>query len=123
MATQAARPEEQSADTPPGVDALLGEVEPLFAVLDAARDRGILPLLREVEAEHRILYGGRAARELADYGPYLVRLDTKPEARAALLRAGWGSSWGIFLSTIESRMPHASTRRLASIRASSSTPG
>lgn len=72
----------------------------LYAVLDAARSRRILQLLRASVEEHRSLYEGREAVPLAEVAPYLVGpLAADSLLLEALVREGLGERWGIFLSS------------------------
>jgi pSer/pThr/pTyr-binding forkhead associated (FHA) protein len=90
--------------------ALQAEAEraPLHAVLDAARDRRILELLRESVEEHRSLYEGFQGEVLAHVAPYLVKLPAGSRLLAALVREGWDKCWGIYLT---SRQPFSEVRR------------
>jgi hypothetical protein len=81
--------------------------EPLFAILDAARERKVLALLRASDAEHRSLYDGAEGEILAEEAPYLVRLPPDSRLLPVLVRGGWGESWGVYLT---------STRPLAEVR-------
>jgi len=78
--------------------ALQQETEPLFAVLDAARDARILALLHACEDERRSLYEGLEGQVLAQAAPYLVRLEPGSALLDALVREGWGESWGVYLT-------------------------
>jgi hypothetical protein len=75
---------------------------PLYAVLDAARDEGILPLLREHVEPHRSLYEGAQGDELEDVAPYLVG-PMAPGSRllARIVELGWGNRWGIWCTSRE----------------------
>ena len=84
------------------------ENQPLYAVLDAARDRRILELLRESVEEHHSLYDGIEGETMAHVAPYLVRLEPGSRLLAALTREGWGKRWGIYLT---SPQPFKSVRR------------
>ncbi|MBI4705788.1 MAG: DUF4123 domain-containing protein [Deltaproteobacteria bacterium] len=95
------------APEPPALGALRSLAEPLFAVLDAARDGRILDLLRTIESEHASLYEGLAAERLVDVAPYLVRLPPGSALLEALVREGWGHCWGIYLT---SRRPFGAVR-------------
>jgi hypothetical protein len=82
--------------------------KPLYAVLDTARDRRILELLRESVEEHYSLYDGVEGETLAHVAPYLVRLAPDSRLLAVLAREGWGRRWGIYLT---SPQPFKSVRR------------
>ncbi|MCP3137831.1 DUF4123 domain-containing protein [Pyxidicoccus xibeiensis] len=84
------------------------EAEPLFAVLDAARERRVLKLLQGAGEQYESLYEGPESKELAEVAPYLVRLPGDSELLAQLVHRGWGKSWGLFLT---SRLPFKETRR------------
>ncbi|RYZ17565.1 MAG: DUF4123 domain-containing protein [Myxococcaceae bacterium] len=71
---------------------------PLYAVLDAARDPRVLSLLKRGGAPYQSLYQGPEAGELESVAPYLVDLTRNEAALEHLIGAGWGRSWGIFLS-------------------------
>jgi hypothetical protein len=74
--------------------------EPVFAALDAARDDGVLRLLRGApDAECQSLYDGAEGERLAGAAPYLVRLPRSGTLLGEVVAAGWGASWGIFLSS------------------------
>jgi pSer/pThr/pTyr-binding forkhead associated (FHA) protein len=77
------------------------QAEPLYALLDAARDPQVLALLRASGEEFESLYEGAKGEELADFAPYLVRLSGRSVFLDRLLRAGWGQSWGVFLTTYQ----------------------
>lgn len=83
--------------------------EPLYAILDAAREDRILELLREHAEPHRSLYEGAAGEPLDEVAPYLVgpmRADSMLLDR--LVMEGWGKRWGIWCT---SREPFAEVRR------------
>ena len=74
-------------------------IQPLYAVLDSARDRRIRPLIQDSGCEYRMLYGERLAAAMDGVGPYLVALPRGNPFLPRLIQMGWGNSWGIFLST------------------------
>jgi Domain of unknown function (DUF4123)/FHA domain len=75
---------------------------PLFAILDAARDRSILPLLEDdIDGDVQCLYDGQSAADLADYAPYLASLPVGSALLDALILRGWGSSWAVYLTSRE----------------------
>jgi pSer/pThr/pTyr-binding forkhead associated (FHA) protein len=85
------------------------EKEPLFAILDAARDDRILELLRQSVEPHQSLFEGIQGEPLATVAPYIVgpfRKDSKLLHR--LVTEGWGRRWGIYLT---SREPFKEVRR------------
>lgn len=80
------------------LDILSNENEPLFALLDAARDPMVLSLLADVAEEHQSLYNGETAEELAEVAPYLVSLPPGSQLLKKLLYHGWGKSWGVYFT-------------------------
>ena len=81
------------------VEAYFSELkEPLFAVLDAARDPLIYASLMECEEPLQSLYEGPKGEELALVVPYLVSLSPQSSFLRTLVRQGWGKSWGIYLT-------------------------
>jgi hypothetical protein len=76
--------------------------QPLYGLLDAARDRRVLELLEQSEEQYQSLYEGPQGEELADYAPYLVRLFDDSPLLDALIDEGWGRSWGVFFKCPQS---------------------
>jgi len=70
---------------------------PLFGLLDAARDPGVLQLLRTHSDVHYSLYDGADGEKLDDVAPYLVQLSSRSPVTETLVREHWGKSWGIFV--------------------------
>ncbi|HEU5115743.1 MAG TPA: DUF4123 domain-containing protein [Isosphaeraceae bacterium] len=70
--------------------------EPLFAILDAARDPLIYARLLECEEQYQSLYEGPKGDQLALVAPYLVALPPRSRFLRTLIREGWGQSWGIY---------------------------
>jgi len=77
---------------------LRAEPEPLYAILDAARDPLVLALLLESEEKHQSLYEGAKGDRLVASAPYLVALPRESSFLDALIEEGWGSSWGVYLT-------------------------
>lgn len=76
--------------------------EPLYALLDAARDDRILELLREHVEPHRSLYDGFEGETLEEVAPYLagpMRADSNLLDRLVL--EGWGKRWGMWCTSDE----------------------
>lgn len=78
---------------------LRSEFQPLYGVLDAGRDVRILALLLHYKEECQSLYEGAEAADLAQAAPYLVRLGPNSALLDALVKEGWGKSWGIYLTS------------------------
>ncbi len=73
---------------------------PLYAIVDGARDRRILEMVREHVEPHQSLYDGLQGETLEDVAPYLVgpfRSDSGLLDR--LLAEGYGNRWGIFCTS------------------------
>jgi len=77
---------------------LRSDFQPLYAVLDAARDIKILALLFKSNEEYQSLYEGPQGAKLAQVAPYLVRLKKDSLLLEKLVRDGWGESWGVYLT-------------------------
>jgi hypothetical protein len=77
----------------------LRQAQPLYALLDAARDEQVLDLLEKSGEEYECLYEGAPAEELAVVAPYLVRLPPQSKLLDTLVREGWGKSWGVYLTS------------------------
>jgi len=73
--------------------------QPLFAILDAARDPKVLEILRNCDQHDQSLYEGPKGEELAEFAPYLVQLPANSTLIETLVREAWGKSWGIFLTS------------------------
>jgi hypothetical protein len=74
------------------------DFQPLYAVLDAARDVKIFALLLQSNEEYQSLYEGPQGAKLAQVAPYLVRLKKDSLLLEKLVRDGWGESWGVYLT-------------------------
>ena len=74
------------------------DAQPLFAILDAARDIKILNLLLKHQPPCQSLYEGAQGAKLAQVAPYLVKLPNDSQFLEVLVREGWGNSWGVYLT-------------------------
>lgn len=92
LATPATTPQEQV------LPLLRRDFQPLFAILDAARDIRILAMLVHHHAECQSLYEGAQGAELAHVAPYLVKLAPDSPLLEPLVKEGWGKSWGVYLT-------------------------
>ncbi len=72
--------------------------DPLFALLDAARDSRVLDFLRACEDPYQSLYQGEKGEELATVAPYLVHLPKTSALLPKLMDVSWGQSWGVYLT-------------------------
>jgi pSer/pThr/pTyr-binding forkhead associated (FHA) protein len=77
---------------------LWSTADSLYALLDAARDPAILPLLAGSKEQYQSLYEGFEGERLAQFAPYLVRV-SQPAFLESVLRDGWGKSWGVYLTS------------------------
>ena len=82
--------------------------EPLFALLDAARNDHVPFMIHDSGEEFQSLYEGEQGQDLALVAPYLVKLPPKSKFLEAVVALGWGESWGVFLT---SRQPLAEVRK------------
>jgi pSer/pThr/pTyr-binding forkhead associated (FHA) protein len=73
--------------------------QPLFAILDAARDPIIYARLLECPERHQSLYEGIEGETLALVAPYLVALPPESPFLVRLIEEGWGKSWGVYLTS------------------------
>ena len=99
-----------SAETPEEslLAALRSTYQPLYAILDAARDPQVLRLLDAAVEEHQSLYEGAQGEVLREYAPYLVRLTDDSSLLETLVWESWGESWGVYLNC---RLPFKEVRR------------
>ncbi len=78
------------------------DLQPLFAILDSARDVRIpaflLHYLAYYKGECQSLDEGPESGEPEHVPPYLVRLAPDSKLLEALVREGWGKSWGVYFT-------------------------
>lgn len=73
-----------------------GALQP-YAILDGASIPDLLDhLYGEVRPEFICLYPGDVEPDMAEVGPYLVRLERDAEFTAWVVEEGWGKHWGVF---------------------------
>jgi hypothetical protein len=94
-------------DGPP-LRTLQHQALPVFGLLDAARDRRILPALKASGEQYQSLYEGPKGEELAEVAPYLVLLPAGSALLQALTEQFWGASFGVYLT---SRLPFPEVRK------------
>src|SRR5512140_1631426 len=81
---------------------LTSTAEPLYAVLDAARDLAALNWSKESGEEYQSLYDGKSAQDLEMFAPYLVRFSKPSPLLRKLVAKSWGKSWGVYLTSTAS---------------------
>lgn len=74
--------------------------EPLYGILDAARDPLVLARLVSSDHQYQSLYEGRKAAQLTAVAPYLVKFPPASPLLAQVIQEGWGKSWGIFFPSV-----------------------
>jgi hypothetical protein len=93
------RPKEPKEDIFRDLLGVLRQSQPLYALIDAARDPAILEVLQKYgEAQQPILDEGETVEEMAEVAPYLVRLPPQSAFLEALVSLGWGQNWGIYFT-------------------------
>ena len=70
----------------------------LYALVDAARDRGIHHWIKASGFEYSCLFTGQLSEELLAASPYLLRIVPGSVSLPRLIEQGWGHSWGLFLA-------------------------
>ncbi len=87
---------------------IYGYGQPVFAVLDAAREDRLPAFLQAYSVEHASLYEGDGGDRLKDVAPYLALLPKTSSLLKLLMSEGWGKSWGVFLNA---NVPFADVRK------------
>jgi hypothetical protein len=77
------------------------QTEPLFAIVDASRDEGILPLLKASNNQYQSLFEGVKAEWLEEFAPYLVYLPKDSPLLEKLVEEGWDKHWAVYLTSRE----------------------
>jgi hypothetical protein len=92
---------------------LYGYGQPVFAVLDAAREDRLPAFLQAYGADHAPLSEGDSAGQLKEGAPYVVLLPKTSPLLKLLMNEGWGKGWGVFFN---SAAPFADVRKHRSDR-------
>ena len=74
------------------------DFQPLYALLDAAREPSVLKVIFESKEEYQSLYDGAAGAQLTHFAPYLVRIPPKSPLLDTLVKQAWANSWGVYLT-------------------------
>jgi hypothetical protein len=80
------------------LEILRSQKQPLFAILDAARDPIVHLRIYECPEQKQSLYEGPEAARLAFVAPYLISLPKRSPFLEQFVREGWGNSWGVYLT-------------------------
>jgi pSer/pThr/pTyr-binding forkhead associated (FHA) protein len=78
------------------VQLLSNQPQPLFALMDGARDAQVLELIRAQGDECCSLYRSEQDQTVA---PYLVRLPVRSKLLREMIKKGWGQEWGVYLTS------------------------
>lgn len=97
-AKPAPAPAQESAPQNQLLGLLRRDFQPLFGLLDAAREPSVLKVLIESREECQSLFEGPQGDQLAHFAPYLVRLSPDSQMLETLTHLAWGKNWGIFLT-------------------------
>ena len=71
----------------------------VYALVDAAQDERIYPMLLKSNNSYCCLYRGEISRPLAAAAPYLVKLARSFDMTQWLLSCGWGRNWAVYLES------------------------
>ena len=82
--------------------------QPLFAIVDAARDVKALAAVRQAREYYESLFDGQLGAATAEAAPYLVAIPKNSPLLQTLLRLGWGRSWGVYFTSF---LPFAEARK------------
>lgn len=82
--------------------------EPLYFVLDGAREPSGTAAMLSSAVQSGSLYDGQAAEEMGSFGPHLVALPDDPAGRERWVRTIWGRNLGVFLTC---SLPFEAVRR------------
>lgn len=75
------------------------DFQPLYALLDAAREPSVLKVLVESREQSQSLFEGYQGDQLAHFAPYLVALSPESPLFTTLVQVAWGKSWGVYLTS------------------------
>ena len=78
---------------------LFGYGQPVFAVMDAAREDRLPAFLQAYGVQHVSLCAGEGGDDLKGVAPYLALLPKAAALWPMLMKEGWGKSWGIYLNS------------------------
>jgi hypothetical protein len=67
-----------------------------YVLLDGARDKRIVPLVRSSGLPYECLYSGPLSPDLMAAAPYIVQISPQSRFFNQLVPRAWANSWGIF---------------------------
>jgi hypothetical protein len=70
-----------------------------YAIVDAARTRRVLRLVKDCGERALILYEGSVHPEIAEVAPYLIPAERASGVAEQIVSEGWGDAWGVFCTT------------------------
>ena len=79
-------------------DLLAKDFQPLYTLLDAAREPSVLKVILESKEDYQSLYEGAQGSQLAHFAPYLIRVPQKSPLIETLINQAWSKSWGVFVT-------------------------
>jgi len=71
----------------------------VYAILGGARDKQIERIIRQGPLKSSCLIEGKLTYKMSVAAPYIVRLERDHQQTLAIIKKGWGNSWGIFAVT------------------------
>lgn len=80
------------------LELLRRDFQPLYGLLDAAREPSVLKVLIESREECQSLFEGPQGDQLSHFAPYLVRLTPDSQMLDTLAHQAWGKNWGVYLT-------------------------
>jgi hypothetical protein len=90
------------------IAALQAHDQPLFAIVDAARDVKALAAVRQSGEYYESLFDGKLGAATAEAAPYLIAIPKNSPLLGTLLRMGWGRSWGVYFNSF---LPFSEARK------------
>jgi len=70
-----------------------------YAIIDAAQDEKICPMIMRSNAPYACLFLGNQAMDMAPVAPYLIQIEKKNAVTQTFIEKGWNNNWGIILTS------------------------
>jgi hypothetical protein len=71
-----------------------------YAIIDAAQDEKICPMIMRSNDPYACLFLGNQAVDMASVAPYLIQIEKESAITQTFIEKGWNNNWGI-VSTSE----------------------